>query len=108
MDSLPYHEPGPVTILLLSSFVLLLNFINYALDKILYCGLIGQVFLGVAFGTPGAKWLSAELEEVIVNLGYLGLLLMIFEGKVHVPPGLSCSLTCSLFRRGPVHILPVS
>ncbi|EWZ29047.1 Sodium/hydrogen exchanger family-domain-containing protein [Fusarium oxysporum Fo47] len=78
--SLPYHEPGIVTILIQTSFVLLLNVVNFLLDRTLYCGLLGQVFLGVAWGTPGAKWLTVEAEEVIVQLGYLGLLLLVYEG----------------------------
>jgi len=79
--SLPYHEPGIVTILTLSSFLLLLNIIYYALDRLVYCGLLGQVFIGIAWGTPGAEWLSIEVEEVIVQLGYLGLLLLVYEGN---------------------------
>ena len=78
--SLPYHEPGIVTILVQASFLLLLNLVNAALDRLLYCGLLGQVFLGIAWGTPGAKWLSTHVEEVIVQLGYLGLLLLVYEG----------------------------
>ena len=79
--SLPYHEPDIVTILILSSFLLLLNSVNFALDKIVYCGLLGQVFLGVAWGSPGAKWLGIFTERVIVQLGYLGLLLLVYEGE---------------------------
>ncbi|PSN71143.1 Sodium/hydrogen exchanger [Corynespora cassiicola Philippines] len=78
--SLPYHEPGIITILVQASFLLLLNLVNAALDRLLYCGLLGQVFLGIAWGTPGAKWLSTHVEEVIVQLGYLGLLLLVYEG----------------------------
>ncbi|KAI1452287.1 Sodium/hydrogen exchanger [Annulohypoxylon moriforme] len=84
--SLPYHEPGIVTILIHTSFLLLLNIGNFVLDHTLYCGLLGQIFLGIAWGTPGAKWLTTEIEEVIVQLGYLGLLLIVYEG------GLSTSL----------------
>ncbi|KAI9151593.1 hypothetical protein HJFPF1_08800 [Paramyrothecium foliicola] len=78
--SLPYHEPGILTIIIQASLLLLLNLINFALDKVAYCGLLGQVLLGVAWGTPGAKWLDANTETVIVNLGYLGLLLLVYEG----------------------------
>ncbi|KPM34772.1 hypothetical protein AK830_g11802 [Neonectria ditissima] len=80
LKSLPYHEPGIVTILIQASFLLLLNVVNFILDNSLYCGLLGQVFLGVAWGTPGVKWLGTEAEEVIVQLGYLGLLLLVYEG----------------------------
>ena len=78
--SLPYHEPGIVTILVLASFLLLLNVVNAALDRVLYCGLLGQVLVGIAWGTPGAKWLSESLEETVVQLGYLGLILLVYEG----------------------------
>lgn len=79
-SSLPYHEPGIVTILVQTSFLLLLNIINAALDRVLYCGLLGQVLVGIAWGTPGAKWLSVSVEETIVQLGYLGLILLVYEG----------------------------
>ncbi|KIV91484.1 hypothetical protein PV10_06019 [Exophiala mesophila] len=78
--ALPYHEPGIVTILILGSFLLLLNAANHIIDKILYCGLLAQLFLGIGWGTPGANWLGREFEHVAVNLGYLGLLLIVYEG----------------------------
>jgi Kef-type K+ transport system membrane component KefB len=78
--SLPYHEPGIEIILIQTSFLLLLNVVNAALDRFLYCGLLGQVLVGIAWGTPGAKWLSTNMEETIVQLGYLGLILLVFEG----------------------------
>ena len=79
--SLPYHEPGIVTILIIASFLLLLNAINYVLDRIVYCGLVGQIFIGIAWGIPVADWLSADLQHSIVQLGYLGLILIVYEGK---------------------------
>jgi hypothetical protein len=78
--SLPYHEPGIVVILILTSFLLLLNILNATLDKLLYCGLLGQVLIGIAWGSPGAKWLSASIEETVVQLGFLGLILLVYEG----------------------------
>ncbi|KAK8862021.1 Cation/H(+) antiporter 17 [Apiospora arundinis] len=78
--SLPYHEPGLEDILILSTFLLALNLVNSALDRTLYCGLVGQVFVGVAWGTPGAGWLSEPAEHAVVQLGYLGLIMIVFEG----------------------------
>ncbi|KAK0662286.1 High-affinity Na(+)/H(+) antiporter NhaS3 [Lasiodiplodia hormozganensis] len=78
--SLPYHEPGITTILIQGSFLVILNVINTILDNTVYCGLLGQIFVGVAWGTPGAKWLSESTEEAIVQLGYLGLILLVYEG----------------------------
>jgi hypothetical protein len=60
---------------------LLLNVANAVLDRIVYCGLLGQVLVGIAWGTPGAKWLSTQMEQVIVQLGYIGLVLLVFEGS---------------------------
>lgn len=77
---LPYHEPDIVTILVLSSFILALNVVNHWLNSLIYCGLLGQVFIGVAWGTPGAKWLDEGVEAVVVQVGYLGLILLVYEG----------------------------
>ncbi|RMZ90795.1 hypothetical protein DV736_g1977, partial [Chaetothyriales sp. CBS 134916] len=69
--ALPYRE---------ASFLLVLNIINYVMDRITYAGLLGQVFIGIAWGTPGGNWLGLQVETVVANLGYLGLLLLIYEG----------------------------
>ena len=78
--ALPYEEPNITTILTVSSFTLLLNVTNKVLDNVLYCGLVGQVLIGTAWGTPGAKWLSTHFENAVTDLGYLGLILIVFEG----------------------------
>ncbi|RAH42255.1 cation:proton antiporter [Aspergillus brunneoviolaceus CBS 621.78] len=82
-----YEEPFIHTILNQSGFLLVLNLVNVCLDKLLYCGLIGQLFIGILWGTPGAKWLSDDAETVTQQLGYLGLILLVYEG------GLSTSLS---------------
>jgi hypothetical protein len=79
--ALPYQEPNITTILILTSFLLLLNVIDWAIDSVLHCGLVGQILVGVAWGTPGGKLLSRETEEAIVQLGYLGLMLIVYEGE---------------------------
>lgn len=87
---LPYHEPGIVTILIQSSFLLILNVVNTLFDKLIFCGLLGQVFIGVLWGTPGGKWLGQGVEEVVVQLGYLGLVLLVYQGET-----ISLQLLCS-------------
>ncbi|CAK7200209.1 hypothetical protein SEUCBS139899_002900 [Sporothrix eucalyptigena] len=84
--ALTYEEPHIDTILVQSSLLLVLHVANRALDRLLYCGPVGQILVGVAWGTPGGKLLSVEAEEIFVQLGYLGLILIVFEG------GLSTSL----------------
>ncbi|KAK2784493.1 hypothetical protein FQN53_008483 [Emmonsiellopsis sp. PD_33] len=88
--ALPYHEPPIPTLLITSTFLLLLNLINYLFDNLIYCGLLGQLFVGVAWGAPGAQWPSVEFQEAVVALGYLGLVLLVYEG------GLSTSLPALL------------
>lgn len=77
---LAYHEPSMVTILTYVSFLLFLAIVNNVLDRTIYCGLIGQVFIGVWYGTPGLNWLSQDAQDIIMQLGYLGLLLLVYEG----------------------------
>ena len=78
--ALAYQEPDITTILVLSSFLLLLNVSNWALDRFIGCGLIGQIFIGIWFGAPGTRWLSREVQDKVMQLGYLGLILIVFEG----------------------------
>ncbi len=77
--ALPYEEPGIVTIVVLSSFLLLLNIVNYVLDNIIYCGLLGQIVVGVAW--TQASFMNPDSESLIVQLGYLGLILLVYEGN---------------------------
>lgn len=78
--ALAYIEPGVLTILKLSSFLLVFNVLNSILDNAIYCGLLGQIMVGVAWGTPGGKLLDVDLETAIVQFGYLGLILLVYEG----------------------------
>ncbi|OKL58483.1 hypothetical protein UA08_06036 [Talaromyces atroroseus] len=75
----PYQEPTISTILNQAGLLLALNIVNACLDKLLYCGLIGQLFIGILWGTPGAKWIGGEMEKVIQQLGYLGLIMLVYE-----------------------------
>lgn len=83
--ALPYHEPSIATLLNQTGFLLALNIVNVCLDKLLYCGLIGQLFIGILWGTPGAKWLDRGTETVIQQLGYIGLIMLVYEGKLILP-----------------------
>lgn len=92
MKALPYEEPGIVAILSLSSFLILLNVLNKIFDNVIYCGLISQVFLGAFWGTPLGGWLDSSVEKAIVQLGYLGLILLVYEGSL-IPFSILCWLT---------------
>ena len=79
--ALAYHEPSIVAILSQSSFLLVSNTLDYIVNSLLNCGLIGQILVGVAWGTPGGQILSRGVEDTMVQLGYVGLILIVFEGE---------------------------
>lgn len=79
--ALSYEEPHIDTILIYASFLLLLNIVNHGLDKLLYCGLVGQIMVGIGWGVPGANWVPREAQDTIMQLGYLGLILLVYEGE---------------------------
>ncbi len=79
--ALSYAEPNAVTILILSSFLLASNIINFMLDKAVFCGLLGQMLVGIAWGSPGGNLLGPDIENAVVRFGYLGLVLLVYEGK---------------------------
>ena len=82
MPFLPYHEPGIATLLSLTSFIVVLNAARYVLDHMLFCGLLGEIFVGIIWGLPlgGTSWLSQSVQETVQSLGYLGLIGIVFEG----------------------------
>jgi len=84
MPYLPYHEPRIATILSLTSFIVLLNVVRYILDRILYCGIIGEILIGIIWGAPvgGVSWLSNGTQVAIQEYGYLGLIGLVFEGGI--------------------------
>ncbi|KAE8374141.1 Sodium/hydrogen exchanger family-domain-containing protein [Aspergillus bertholletiae] len=92
-----YHEPTISTILNLAGFLLVLNLVNMCLDKLVYCGLLGQLFIGILWGTPGAKWLTRDMETVMQQLGYLGLIMLVYEGGISTSlPSLKANILLSL------------
>ena len=93
--ALLYEEPGIATILVLSSFLLLLNIMNYVLNYLIYCGLLGQIFDGVVWSQ--ASLLGDTSESLMVQIGYLSLVLLAYEGKpgLHVPSHCSSTDFCN-------------
>jgi hypothetical protein len=82
MPYLPYEEPGITTILSLVSLLLLLNVTRYILDRLLYCGIIAEILIGIIWGLPvgGTAWLTEGTQQTIQAFGYLGLIGLVFEG----------------------------
>lgn len=78
--SFAYVEPTIVSILILSSFIYLLNVARSLAHRLCYAGLIGEILVGIIYAAPLSNILKTEWEQTILDFGYLGLLLLVFEG----------------------------
>lgn len=81
---LSYHEPSVIPVLTLISFFFILSIANWVADKIFRAGLIGQIIVGLLYGIPVGNILLLEWQETFVALGYIGLLIIIFEGGLTI------------------------
>ncbi|BCS27909.1 cation:proton antiporter [Aspergillus puulaauensis] len=77
---LPYHEPGIVEILIIVSFFFILSLAEWASAKIIRAGIIGHIAVGIIYGKPLADILELDWQKTFLSLGYVGLILIIFEG----------------------------
>lgn len=82
-----YHDPAIKDLLVLSSYLYLLNVFEWIAQYVLSAGLLGQILLGIIYGSPLAEWLDVHWQETFVVVGYVGLLLIVFEG-----PQFSCAV----------------
>lgn len=80
-SSFTYEEPSVSSLLVLSSWLYLLNVFGYLAQRLLSAGLLGQILIGVIYGTPLAGWLDESWEAAFVAIGYVGLLVVVFEGE---------------------------
>ncbi|KAJ9115514.1 hypothetical protein QFC22_005273 [Naganishia vaughanmartiniae] len=75
-----YHDPAIKDLLVLSSYLYLLSVFEWIAQYVLSAGLLGQILLGIIYGSPLAEWLDVQWQETFVVVGYVGLLLIVFEG----------------------------
>jgi hypothetical protein len=100
-DFLPYHEPSLVQILVLSSFFVFLNAARIGLNWLANVGILGtscfrffrqssrsytsyitgELFVGLIYGTPLAGMLENDWESTFTAIGYLGLVILVLEGR---------------------------
>ena len=81
-QALTYEEPSLVHLLILSSFIYLLNVVRAVSDYAAYAGIVAEIALGIVYGSPLASLLPASWESTFTALGYLGLILVVFEGAI--------------------------
>ncbi|KAK3947674.1 Sodium/hydrogen exchanger family-domain-containing protein [Pseudoneurospora amorphoporcata] len=81
---LEYHESDIVSILTLISFFFFLAVSAWVADKVLRAGLIGQIIVGLIYGVPIGNILALKWQETLLALGYIGLIIIIFEGGLTI------------------------
>ena len=81
---LQYEEPGILSLLILISFFFFLSSLGWVFNKVIRAGLIGQILVGVLYGTPVGDILDTKWQETFMVLGYIGLILIIFEGGLTI------------------------
>ncbi|CAE6445595.1 unnamed protein product [Rhizoctonia solani] len=78
--SLPFTEPHTTTLLIVGSFLYLLNVTHELFQFLFGAGLVGQLVLGAIYCVPLGNILTMDIQTSIGAIGYLGLLLLIVEG----------------------------
>ncbi|KAL5639816.1 hypothetical protein ACGC1H_006404 [Rhizoctonia solani] len=78
--SLPFAEPHTITLLVVGSFIYLLNVIYELFQFLFGAGLVGQLILGAIYCVPLGNIIPIDIQTSIGTIGYLGLLLLIVEG----------------------------
>lgn len=69
-------------ILIIISFFFILSLAEWASAKIIRAGIIGHIAVGIVYGKPLADILEADWQKTFLSLGYVGLILIIFEGML--------------------------
>lgn len=68
-------------ILIIISFFFFLSLAKWVSAKIIQAGIIGQIAVGIIYGVPLANILEENWQQTFLALGYVGLILIIFEGE---------------------------
>ncbi|CAL1717029.1 unnamed protein product [Somion occarium] len=100
-DAFPYSQPPLTELLILLSFIYLLNLVRVGADYFLHAGIVAMICLGMIYGAPLAGILPQVWEGTFTALGYLGLIGIVFEGglSTNLPlllSNLPLSLLCAV------------
>lgn len=63
------------------SFFFFLSLAEWISAMIIRAGIIGQIAVGIIYGEPLANILKGPWQETFLAVGYIGLILIIFEGE---------------------------
>jgi len=63
------------------SFFYFLSISEWVAAKVIYAGILGPILVGIIYGAPLGNILDHDWQESFMALGYVGLILIIFEGE---------------------------
>ncbi|KAG6857490.1 hypothetical protein H0H87_002115 [Tephrocybe sp. NHM501043] len=85
--AIAYTVPPIPVLLTISSFIYILNVAEYLFSSFVNAGLIGSLLVGIIYGPEASDILPGYIQSTFIILGYIGLLLLVFEA------GLSTNVT---------------
>ncbi|WVQ76174.1 hypothetical protein IAR50_005832 [Cryptococcus sp. DSM 104548] len=77
-----YEEPSTSALLIFSTYIWLLNLARWVVQRYTGAGLLGEIAIGMVFGSPLAEWLQIDWQDTMVIVGYIGLLAIVLEGGI--------------------------
>ncbi|PPQ77475.1 hypothetical protein CVT25_011345 [Psilocybe cyanescens] len=93
-----YETPSLPVLLSLSAYLYLLSFTSALFETATNAPLLGPLLTGILLGPSVAGLLTPAIQQSFIDLGYIGLLLIVFEAglSTHLPlllrnAGISCA-----------------
>ena len=79
MPETTYEAPSIPTLLTLSSFLYLNSAASSLCDRLIHANLLGPLLVGIIYGPQVANILPTDTLTTFINVGYIGLLIIVFE-----------------------------
>ncbi|KAJ7778869.1 Cation/H+ exchanger [Mycena olivaceomarginata] len=103
MPTIAYTTPEVPLILTVGSFLYLVNVAEAVFARFLNAGLLGSLCVGILFGPEVSNIIPEAIQSAFVTIGYIGLLLIVFEAGLSTNPSLlfdNILLSCAIALSG--------
>ncbi|KAJ3502618.1 hypothetical protein NLJ89_g8803 [Agrocybe chaxingu] len=74
-----YHPPHIPQLLAITTYLYFLSFTSSLCGKVINAPLIGPLVVGIVFGPVVAGLLQESTQQTFIDVGYIGLVLIVFE-----------------------------
>ncbi|KAJ7248168.1 Cation/H+ exchanger [Mycena haematopus] len=103
MTIVAYATPNVPIVLTVGSFLYLINLAEAIFARFINAGLLGSLCVGILFGPEVFNILPEAIQSVFITVGYIGLLLIVFEAGLSTNPSLlfdNILLSCAIALSG--------